>query len=211
MTDRRWRLANNIIFAAIIAINGYIIAVPLLPQLAFWWQTNHSATQQTLTQRLAAPKHTTKKPSTPPPQQFHADASHDGLIIPKMLLETPLIEGPERDSFALLNKGAWRLPFTTTPDKGGNTVVAGHRFSYTGPRGVFYFLNKLEPGDMIGLWYHGTLYRYRVESTRTVAPTEVSVQEPTTDTRLTLYTCTPLWKPVDRLVVVAKPVTETPA
>jgi sortase A len=125
-----------------------------------------------------------------------------------MLLETPLVEGPKRDSFALLNKGAWRLPFASSPDKAGNTVIAGHRFSYTGPRGIFYFLNKLEPGDDIGLWYQGKLYRYRVESSRTHAATDTYVQEPTEDTRLTLYTCTPLWNPVNRLVVVAKPVTE---
>lgn len=207
MSDKRWHRANTILLTAIILINSYIIALPVLPGLSYWWQTRGGSAEQALTERLNKPSFTRDGKNTP--DAFHADASHDGLIIPKMLLETPLIEGPKRDSFALLNKGAWRLPFTSSPDKGGNTVIAGHRFSYTGPRGIFYFLNKLEPGDDIGLWYQGNLYRYRVESSRTHAATDTYVQEPTEDTRLTLYTCTPLWNPVNRLVVVAKPISES--
>ncbi len=204
MRDRNWRRANHALLAAIILINGYIVAIPLLPNVTYWWQQHHGNKQQELSQRLnSSPDKTT---DTPKDAAFHAGPGADGLIIPKMLLDTPLVEGPMKDSFNLLNKGAWRLPISTSPDEGGNTVIAGHRFSYTGPRGVFYYLNKLQPGDDIGLWYHGTLYRYAVQSSRTVKATEVSVQQPTADTRLTLYTCTPLWNPVDRLVIVAKPV-----
>ena len=87
-------------------------------------------------------------------------------------------------------------------------VVAAHRFSYTGPRGLFYFLDKLQVGDEIGIQWNGQLYTYQVVSSSVVPPTEVSVQGATSDTRLTLYTCTPLFNPVNRLVVVAKPVSE---
>lgn len=207
MSDRKWRRANLWLFVAILLLNSYILATPLLPNLSFWWQNRNGGTEATLTKRLA----NSSRDAQSTPDAFHSDASHDGLIIPKMLLDTPLIEGPKQDGYNLLNKGAWRLPFTSTPDKGGNTVIAGHRFSYTGPRGIFYFLNKLEPGDDIGLWYRGTLYRYKVESSRTHKATDTYVQEPTEDARLTLYTCTPLWNPVDRLVIVAKPFTEAPA
>ncbi len=218
MMQRRWRRANTVLFVAIILINGYIIATPFLPNLTYWWQRRGSNNaEKALTQRLIKPVKSANNtsssaqntPNTPVPAEvFQADASHDGLIIPKMLLDTPLIEGPQSNSFKLLNKGAWRLPFASSPDNGGNTVIAGHRFSYTGPRGIFYFLNKLAPGDDIGLWYKGALYRYKVESTKTHAATDTYVQEPTTDARLTLYTCTPLWNPTDRLVVVAKPITQ---
>lgn len=204
MSDRTWHRVNTFLLIAIIFINGYVITMPLLPRLSFWWQNRGGTAEKALTERITKPRSTAEAPPTP--DVFHADATHDGLIIPKMLLDTPLIEGPKQDSFNLLNKGAWRLPFASSPDKGSNTVIAGHRFSYTGPRGIFYFLNKLEPGDDIGLWYHETLYRYKVESSHTVAATEVSIQEPTTDSRLTLYTCTPLWNPVNRLVIVAKPI-----
>ncbi|MBL8121621.1 class E sortase [Candidatus Saccharibacteria bacterium] len=205
MSDQNWRRANVALFAIIVCINAYIIAAPFLPNAIFWFRDKSGATEKSLQARLDNP---TAVPDTPPtPGVFHADSSNDGLIIPKMQLETPLVEGPKSDSFNLLNKGAWRLPFASSPDKGGNTVIAGHRFSYTGPRGIFYFLNKLEYGDEIGLWYQGQFYRYAIESTGTHAATDTYVQEQTTDERLTLYTCTPLWNPTSRLVVVAKPIT----
>lgn len=198
-----YRRANIVLLVLIIAVNLYIITLPIIPMVSYWWQQHHSHTQQTLQARIDTPQ---KSPSASQSSNtFHAGPTADGLIIPKMLLDTPLVEGPMSNSFNLLNQGAWRLPISATPDVGGNTVIAGHRFSYTGPRGVFYFLNKLVPGDQIGLWYHGTLYRYSVESSRTVSATDIAVQQPSGDTRLTLYTCTPLWNPVNRLVVVAKP------
>ncbi|QQS20255.1 sortase [Candidatus Saccharibacteria bacterium] len=207
MPDKNWRRANTALLIVIVLINCYVMALPLLPSVSFWLQNRNGSTEKALVERLTKPNLTQDAPSTP--DVFHSDASHDGLIIPKMLLDTPLIEGPKKDSYRLLNAGAWRIPFGSTPDKGGNTVIAGHRFSYTGPRGVFYFLSKLEPGDDIGLWYQGKLYRYTVASSRTHAATDTYVQEPTDDTRLTLYTCTPLWNPVSRLVVVAKPIPNT--
>lgn len=206
MPEKNWHRANTFLLVAIILLNSYIITLPLLPSVSFWWQNRSGSAEKALTKRLEKPFFTQDAKTTP--DEFHAGLTRDGLIIPKMLLDTPLIEGPERNSFALLNKGAWRLPFASSPDKGGNTVIAGHRFSYTGPRGIFYFLNKLEPGDDIGLWYQGKLYRYKVEASRTHAATDTYVQESTNDSRLTLYTCTPLWNPVNRLVVVAKPIPE---
>lgn len=202
--DKGWRRANRALLAAIIGVNMYVIAQPFLPKASYWWQTTH-ATPLIKDNKPVSVAEASTILAKSEPQAFHANEQHDGLVIPRMLLDTPLIEGPERNSFRLLNKGAWRLPFASSPDKGGNTVIAGHRFSYTGPRGIFYYLDKLQIGDEIGLWYQGKLYLYAVESSKTVPATEVSVQQPTTDTRLTLYTCTPLWNPKERLVVVAIP------
>lgn len=206
MVEENWHRANTILLVAIVLLNSYVIVLPILPGISFWWQNRGGSAEKVLAERLKKPSFTQDTKSTP--EEFHAGPNQDGLIIPKMLLDTPLIEGPEQDGYALLNKGAWRLPFASSPDKAGNTVIAGHRFSYTGPRGIFYFLNKLKPGDDIGLWYQGKLYRYTVESSRTHAATDTYVQEATADTRLTLYTCTPLWNPINRLVVVAKIVPE---
>ncbi len=208
MRDIHWRRLNLGLFIAILVINGYIILMPLLPAISFWWHSRDPQATQVYSDRLyeSSPPSSSENPATTPKDvAFRAGPYADGLVIPKMLLDTPLVEGPMSDSFALLKAGAWRLPISAAPDEGSNTVIAGHRFSYTGPRGVFYYLDKLSVGDEIGLWYQGTLYLYSVSSTRTVPATEVSVQEPTSDTRLTLYTCTPLWNPVDRLVVVATP------
>jgi len=103
-----------------------------------------------------------------------------------------------------LNSGVVRLPTGSTPDKGGNTVIVGHRFSYTAPRGIFYFLNKVHVNDEIGLVWNDKTYAYKVASVQQVPPTEISVEAPTVDARLTLYTCTPLWLPKERLVIIAE-------
>lgn len=204
-----YRRANAVLFTAILAINCYILIVPLLPAISYWWQGRNPQAAQEFSDRIH--KTTASADSSrSTAAEFRAGPEHDGLVIPKMFLDTPLIEGPMSNSFNLLKEGAWRLPISATPDEGGNTVIAGHRFSYTGPRGVFYYLDKLAPGDEIGLWYQGKLYLYTVTSSRTVPPTEVAIQQPTKDTRLTLYTCTPLWKPINRLVVVATPKEVTP-
>jgi LPXTG-site transpeptidase (sortase) family protein len=199
MTNARLRLINKMLFGAIILINAYIILAPLFPTLTFWVQSKDPEKKQTLSQIIE-----------------QGDGSQDTgdenrLIVPDMLLDTPVIEGPVSKNEALLREGAWRLPYSSTPDKGGNTVVVGHRFSYTGPRGIFYYLDKLKPGSEIGLQWGGKMYRYSVESSRTVPDTAIEVEAPTEDARLTLYTCTPLWNPVNRLVVVAKPISESPS
>ncbi|MBI2577861.1 MAG: hypothetical protein HYV77_03415, partial [Candidatus Wildermuthbacteria bacterium] len=42
------------------------------------------------------------------------------LVIPKIGVEIPIIEGADEKA---LWKGAWRLPETSSPDKGSNTVI----------------------------------------------------------------------------------------
>lgn len=195
-----WRFnlhrVNNILFALIVVINLYIIAAPLLPQVTFWWDSHHTDKQARLQRLLNVPKTVAAKPST--------DTGPNRLIIPAMILNQPTLEGPESDWFNLLYKGIWRWPGSSTPDKGGNTVFLSHRFSYTGPRGAFYYLNKLKVGDQIGVVWNGKTYTYSVVSSQTVPPTDTAIEDNTSDAQITLFTCTPLWHPVDRLVVVAK-------
>jgi LPXTG-site transpeptidase (sortase) family protein len=186
--------ANNLLFALIVLINGYIIVTPLWPQVSFWWRSQHSSQRIQLSKQIESPLATTA-PASP---------KANSLIVPAMLLKQPTLEGPKSNWFNLLKAGIWRWPDSSTPDKGGNTVFLAHRFSYTGPHGAFYYLNKLKPGDDIGVVWNGKTYTYTVVSNHEVSPNDTSVEDNTTDARLTLFTCTPLWHPVNRLVVVAK-------
>lgn len=191
-----YRRANNVLLVLIILINGYIISAPLMPAVRYWWQEHVQHTSRQLSQQLHTPVR-------------HNNSTHNNvkipaenrLIVPTMQLDAEVFEGP---NMYTLNKGLWHRPASSTPDKGGNTVIAGHRFTYTNPTGIFYYLNKVSVGDQIGLWWQQKRYLYTVTSVRTVPPTEVSVEDNTPDARLTLYTCTPLWAPHDRLVVVAE-------
>lgn len=185
------RQTNNVLFTLIVVINAYIIVAPTWPQVTYWWQSHHTNRRSQLTQAIHKPA-PAGQPHTP-----------NGLIIPAMMLNAPTLEGPEKDWFNLLKQGIWRWPESSTPNKGGNTVFLAHRFSYTGPHGAFYYLNKLHTGDEIGVIWDNKTYTYRVQSSTEVPPTDTAIENNTPDARITLFTCTPLWHPVNRLVVVA--------
>jgi len=189
------RQVNNLLFAAIVVINLYIIAAPVWPQMTYWWQSHHSNRRAELSQIIHQPSNTSAKPPA---------LARNSLVIPAMLLNSPTLEGPESNWFNLLKQGIWRWPDSSTPDKGGNTVFLAHRFSYTGPHGAFYYLDKVRVGDEIGVIWSGKTYNYTVVSSTEVPPTDTAIEDNTADARITLFTCTPLWHPVNRLVVVAK-------
>lgn len=186
------RQTNNGLLAAIIVINAYVILAPLLPAVEFWWQSHHSDRKQTLTRQV---HQTAAVPQKPQPNH---------VIVPSMLLDAPVLEGTIANQYKTLNQGIWRWPSGSTPDKGGNTVLVGHRFTYTNPRGIFYFMDKVKQGDEIAVWWNNKKYVYKVSSITEVPPTDTAIEDNTPDARLTMFTCTPLWNPKDRLVVVAK-------
>jgi LPXTG-site transpeptidase (sortase) family protein len=183
------RHINNLLFAAIIVVLGYVIAAPLLPLATYWIDSRTGTTLQNLRDQVTMP--VAQVPNMP---------GGDRIVIPSMLLDQPVNEGKD---LSALRTGTWRRPGGSTPDKGGNTIIVGHRFTYTNPRGSFYFLNKVAVGNEIGVFWHGKRYVYKVNNIKTVAATDTSVENPSTKPELTLYTCTPLWLPKDRLVVTA--------
>jgi len=121
------------------------------------------------------------------------------LIIPKIGVKIAIVEGKTE---SVLNKGAWRLPETSTPKKGGNTAIAGHRWKYRPPsEKTFYLLDKLKTGDTFQIVWQGEEYNYKIISTFIVEPTEVWVLNPTKKSIVTLITCTPLFSTAKRLIV----------
>jgi sortase A len=187
---------NTCLLILIIIIDAYIIGAPLFPKLTYWWQTNHTHARQNLTEKLR-PRPASKPSATTADQP-------NSLVVPAMLLDTPVLEGPVKNTYKILDKGIWRWPLGSAPDKGGNTILIGHRFTYTNPKGIFYALDKVKVGDEIGVMWDNQHYLYKVITVKTVPPSDTSILSPTSDAQLTMYTCTPLWNPVNRLVVVAK-------
>ena len=180
--------ANNVLLVLIILVNAYIIAAPFLPGIIFWAKSQDHKEVTKLEKQVSAPAPKQSQPNR--------------LTIPSMLLSEPTYEGT--NTYAELEKGVWRWPSGSTPDKGGNTILIGHRFTYTTPRGVFYLLDKVKTGNKIGLVWNNKKYIYKVFETKVVPATQTNILDPTAKPTLTLYTCTPLWWPKDRLVVTAR-------
>lgn len=179
---------NTCLLIAIILINSFVIVFPFLPALIFQQQIKSTHAKQI--QKAVASK--------PLPQSIDGNAQQ--LLIPSMVLDEPIHDGKD---IRTLRQGLWRLPYTSTPDKGGNTVIVAHRFTYTNPHGTFYYLDKVHIGDSIAILWHSKKYTYTVRQVQQVEPTQISIEASTKDAQLTLYTCTPLWNPKDRLVVTA--------
>lgn len=124
------------------------------------------------------------------------------VVIEKIGVDMEIVEGVSVEVLAL---GAWRRPNTSTPKEGGNTVITGHRFQYTPPSSeTFFLLDEVVEGDEVKVCWNGVLYNYEVMDSFEVLPDELWIEDDTTNSILTLYTCTPIWTASRRLVVRAE-------
>ena len=184
LTLRRF---NNFLTIMVVVIGAHIMLTPFLPAIQ-WWS------------KYEAPI-VSSKPTVPTPKATSPTApQNNSLFIPALAMQEAVHEGA---SIYTLRYGVWHLPQSSTPDKGGNTVLAGHRFTYAGAA-VFYNLDKVQAGNDIYMYWNHLRYHYQVSAVRVVAPTEISVEAPTAQPMLTIYTCTPLWSTKQRLVIQAK-------
>lgn len=123
------------------------------------------------------------------------------LIIPKIGVDTSVQE-------VTVNLGTWQVADfvaghhqgTAMPGQPGNMVIAGHRDI----RGsIFLRLNELQKGDEFKVVTDNGSYRYVITEVKEVAPTEISVLNPTIDPTATLITCTPVGLATRRLILKA--------
>lgn len=112
---------------------------------------------------------------------------------------------------ASLNKGAWwRYPERGNPEKGGNFIIAAHRFSIeptpgeTIVKSPFYNIDKLKKGDQILIDYNGVRYLYKATSFKNVTPNQTEIEAPSDTPKLTLYSCDLGGSAEGRIVVIAQ-------
>ncbi len=106
------------------------------------------------------------------------------LDLPRLQLTTPVVEG---DDDRTLQRAVGHLPDTPLPWENGNSALAGHR------DGLFRPLKDVKVGDQIRFRTTRDEFRYRVTGTSIVAPDDVSVLEPRSQSTLTLITCYPFY------------------
>jgi sortase A len=124
-------------------------------------------------------------PNAPPPS-LHARRPIGSLVgrieIPRLGFKAIVLEGSDSGT---LRVAVGRIPETADPGQKGNIVLAGHRDSFFRP------LKGIRDGDEIELVTPTGNYRYSVQWTQVVNPTETRVLQPTRDKSLTLVTCYP--------------------
>jgi sortase A len=130
------------------------------------------------------------------------------IYIPKIDKEWVVVNGvrPQDIKYA-----PGHYPETALPGQIGNFSVAGHRI-----KKIFWRLDELRPGDVVGVETQTNWYVYRVIGHEIVKPSAVEVVAPVPDkpgqkpaqALLTLTTCNPKFNNYQRLIVHAQ-LTET--
>lgn len=129
------------------------------------------------------------------------------LYIPKLKLNLPYKSGDE----SVLDGSAWhRYPERGDPEKGGNFILAGHRLELgptpgeTSRRSPFYHIDNLIVGDEIYVDFNGIRYKYEVAERLRVQPSQVEIEAPSQQSKMTLYTCTLRGTADGREVIIAR-------
>ena len=148
-------------------------------------------------------------PTVGPTPAVKAPAAPDAglvgrLYIPKLNKKWVVVNGVTPKDI----KGApGHYPDSAMPGQVGNFSVAGHRI-----RKIFWFIDELHPGDVIGVETRDNWYVYKVYGDQIVKPTQVEVVAPVpnhpgqkpTKKLLTLTTCNPKFNNYQRLIVHAE-------
>jgi sortase A len=128
---------------------------------------------------------------TPGPEQARR------IVIPAIDVDAPVVEG---DDWEALKKGAGHHVGSADPGERGNCVISAHNDIYGE---IFRDLPDLKVGDEIAVHTQTQVYRYIVQQTRIIEPTEVEVMAQTRTPVLTLISCYPYGVDTHRIVVIA--------
>jgi LPXTG-site transpeptidase (sortase) family protein len=188
------KILNIITSVIILALAVYIVIFPYLPDPApVSINLDQIAVDNT-------PQNASLAKVVIPTLLFEPIPKENRLIIPKISVDAPI--GETTDSNAL-GQGMMRIPNTSTPDKGGNTVIIGHRVLFTSGPDTFYDLDKVTVNDLVYVYWKQKEYVYKVYEIKVVKPDQVDIENNTKQSIITLYTCTPKWTSLRRLVVRA--------
>ncbi len=188
------RAFNNGLTVVVVLLGLYITSFPFLPYVSLWQDKLGDNTDGVRYSGLLASQSNVDTPN------LKTAPKENRLVLPNISFDEPIIVGDDPNNVHL---GVWHRPHTSTPDKGGNTVLVGHRFSYSSPA-TFYHLDKVTAGESFAIWWEGQEYVYTVTETFIVPATAIEIESNTSEAIVTIYTCTPLWTAENRLVVRAK-------
>jgi LPXTG-site transpeptidase (sortase) family protein len=126
------------------------------------------------------------------------------MEVARLGLKVMVVQG---DSPTILQRAVGHLSGTALPGEAGNVALAGHRDTFFRP------LRNIRSGDAIMFRTLDGEFRYQVESTDVVPPSDVSVLQPLGGRTLTLITCFPFYyvgAAPDRFIVRARQVETWP-
>ncbi|MBK8984552.1 MAG: class D sortase [Chloroflexi bacterium] len=133
----------------------------------------------------------------PPPIPTPGPEQARRIEIPAIGVDSTIVQGVDWDQ---LKKGVGQHINAAQPGREGNLVLAAHNDIFGE---IFRHLDKLTPGDEIIISTERQSYTYVVREIDVVAPTAVSVMDPTAYAQATLISCYPYQINTQRIVVFA--------
>ena len=187
-TNRWLRIALSALSVLLLLGGVALVGYPFATNM---W---HNRIQERLQEQIASPE-------LQQAYKEHKVETGDSLTRIKIAaigLDTVVVQGITPSA---LRAGAGHYPQTPLPCENGNVAIAGHRTTYGRPFGN---VDQLKPGDTIELTtpIGGCVYQV-AKDPFVVAPTDLSVIDPTGERSLTLTTCHPKGSASQRLVVRA--------
>lgn len=109
------------------------------------------------------------------------------LVIEELNIRLPIYPATIRQGkWEATTKGVSYLSKSAIPGEVGNAVLYGHNW-----KNLLGNLKKAKPNQEIEIVFaDGSKRNFKIEHTQTVTPNQTSILAPTTDSRITLYTCT---------------------
>jgi sortase A len=138
------------------------------------------------------------------PHRYKKEELIGRIVIPRLDLSASIREG---DDEGTLRHAVGHIPATAFPGNPGNVALAAHRDT------IFRPLRNIRKNDRIIVSTLEGTYEYLVQSTRIVAPSDVSVLQASASKELTLVTCYPFYyvgSAPRRFIVQATQVAATP-
>lgn len=115
------------------------------------------------------------------------------IVIKSVKIDLPVISGDTKNGVSYLSSSA-------LPDKSGNSVFYGHNWA-----NLLGNLDKIKQEDKVEIiMSDGRKLNFKVAFTSIATPDQTHFIKPTSDKRITLYTCTGLFD-TKRFVVTAIP------
>ncbi len=127
------------------------------------------------------------------------------IVMPSIDRSYVVVEGTKTKD---LRKGPGHYADTPLPGERGTVGIAGHRTTHGAP---FRHIDSLKPRQRVILEMPDGTYVYRVETTKIVDPSQISVKRKVGYDRLILSACHPLYSAAQRIVVFARFVRREPA
>lgn len=186
----------------------WIIIIGVIGYIIFWWwffQLRNISVEKN--EKSFIEKVTSNLDEEDAYKPFLYEDFYITINTDKVHVSAPIVEGVTDTD---LKMGVGHHLTTPLPGEGGNIVLSGHRWrlgnnpNFT----VFENIDKLQNGDKITVHYGGRDFVYEVFDSVVVNDDAVEILDQTTEPLLTIYTCTPKYTALKRLVVRARLIEE---